>query len=131
MKRSILSLLSVALLLMAGSVMAQTDYGGANQPAEASADTVPAESPAQQGSTGSTAEPSMPSQDPANGSTYDESGTPTQTGSSANDTPVTSGSQAHGSLPRTASDLPLVFAFGVIGAASLLALRASRIRRAH
>lgn len=119
MKRTILSILSVALLLSAGLVMAQVDYGGANQPADTS--------------TGSTVEPgsatspsgsTAPAPEPATGSSYDEAGAAAQP-------QTTTGSQPHDSLPRTASELPLVFAFGVIGAGALLALRAYRIRSAR
>jgi hypothetical protein len=130
MKRTILPLLSVALLLLAGSVMAQTGYGGTDQPANDSAATLPAGSTDQQGSTGSSAVPAAPPQDPATGSTYGESGAAALPGD-ASDKPATTGSQAHGRLPRTASELPLVFALGVMGAGALVALRASRIRDAH
>ena len=102
MKRMILPLLSVASLLLAGSVMAQSDYGGSNQPADTTAATAPAGSAAEQGSmAGSTSDPQS-----------------------------TTGTQTHSSLPRTASDVPVVFAFGVIGAGALLALRAYRVRNA-
>ena len=129
MKQAILPLLGIALLLTAGSVMAQSDYGGSNQPADTTAATAPATgSIAPEGSTGGTVQPAAPSQGSTTGSA--------DTGSTYGDTGSTSaadagGSQRHGSLPRTASDVPLVFALGVFGAGALLALRVFRIRNAH
>jgi len=108
MKRTILLLLSVASLLLAGSVMAQSDYGGSNQPA----DTTTATAPAATAPAGSTADPAS------------------TTGSTGDPQPSMS-PHTHGSLPRTASDVPLVFSLGVIGTGALLALRAYRVRNAR
>jgi hypothetical protein len=127
MKRTILSLLGVALLMLAGNIMAQSDYGGTDQPADTSPSatapsTPPTGSAVQENSMGSSSGSSAQSPDPAGGSTYDASGS--ATGSTAT-------SHTSGSLPRTASDVPLVFGLGVIGAGALLALRAYRIRNAQ
>jgi hypothetical protein len=128
MKRTILPLLGVALLMLAGSlVMAQSDYGGTDQPADTSTTTTAPSTNStgttvQEGSTGSPSGSSMQSPDPADGSTYDASDSAAQNATS---------SHAHGSLPRTASDVPLVFGLGVIGAGAFLALRAYRTRNAQ
>ena len=128
MKQAILPLLSVALLLTAGSVMAQSDYGGSNQPADTTAASASATgSTAPEGSTRGTVEPAAPSQGSATGS----AGTGSTYGDTGSTAAAAGGSHAHGSLPRTASDVPLVFVLGVFGAGALLVLRVYRIRNAH
>ncbi len=122
MKLKILSILAAATLLLAGSAIAQTQDTSATAP--------PADTSVTQGTTGSPSGSTIPSPVPSDGSSYNEAGTATQPSSQTADPATTSGMGTRDSLPRTASDIPLLFALGVIGAGSLLAMRLYRTRDA-
>lgn len=119
MKRTFLSLLGVLLLAVAGSVVAQTDYGTTDQ----SGTTTPYTAP-QSGSPTSTS-----------GATTDTTA-PSQAQDPSTEPPVTEPTSAtdtseYQSLPATASQMPLALVIGLSALGLIAALRAIRLRRAH
>jgi LPXTG-motif cell wall-anchored protein len=116
MKRSLLALVSVLALTMAGSLLAQTD----NQP---------------YGSTGPSATTSEASVQPGapdstSGSTSDPSGVKPQPENPTTD-PATAPASDHQALPKTASNQPLLLLMGLSALGGTMALRARRLRRAR
>jgi len=106
MKRTLLLLLSISVLALAGSVIAQTDYGSTDQPGYETPSTSPMDSAAIDVAPPSPTEGSSPE-------------------------PSYADDPAHESLPATASPLPLALAIGVSALGAAVALRAYRLRSAH
>jgi len=126
MKRTLVSLLGVALLALGGYIMAQSDDGSTDQPGASPPSTTSVGSPAQQ-------DPSEAQPGSADDSLDQSGGGParSQMQGSSTDQANGTGVRSHSSLPATASDLPLVYAIGVTAACAWLVLRAYRIRGAH
>jgi hypothetical protein len=126
MRRVFLAFLCVGLLAVAGSVlMAQTDYGSSDQPA---ADTTATSNPQSDtdrvsGTTGTTAPETNPNpNDPV---------TAPNTTTTTTDTTTSSTVQDRSTLPRTASNTPLVLAIGLFALAGIVLMRVYRIRYAR
>ena len=118
MKRAFLVLFSVVAMMVAGATFAQTEtpqYGSTDQPATTSAQST-SQTEAQATPSGSTSDP---------GTT-----TSRQEGSQADPAPANQNA-AHGSLPRTASNQPLLFLIGTSALGGLVGLRLYQLRRAQ
>jgi uncharacterized surface anchored protein len=132
MRRVFLTFLCVGLLAVAGSVlMAQTDYGSSDQPA---ADTTATSNPQSDtdrvsGTTGTTAPETNPN--PNDPVTAPNTTTPPNTTTTTTDTTTSSTVQDRSTLPRTASNTPLVLAIGLFALAGIVLMRVYRIRYAR
>jgi LPXTG-motif cell wall-anchored protein len=116
MKRTMLALLGVLLLSVAGSAIAQTDYGSNDQ------------SSPNQPATTSTSDSTVSS----TGSTSDDpSGATASTVQGATADPAPSSGTHKGSLPKTASSDPLALALGLTALGSAVGLHLYRRRTAH
>jgi hypothetical protein len=129
MRRVFLAFLCVGLLAVAGSVlMAQTDYGSSDQPAADTSDTTATSNPQSDtdrvsGTTGTTAPETNPNpNDPV---------TAPNTTTTTTDTTTSSTVQDRSTLPRTASNTPLVLAIGLFALAGIVLMRVYRIRYAR
>ena len=114
MKRTMLALLGVLLLSVAGSVIAQSEYGSSDQSAQ----------PATTSTSDSTAS--------SNGSASDDpGGSSASTVQSATADPAPSSNTHKGSLPKTASSDPLALALGLTALGSAVGLHLYRRRTSH
>jgi hypothetical protein len=111
MKRALLVFVSVLVLTVAGSALAQTD----SQPYDST------------GKSATTARDTS-SQPAGDSTTTDPNTAPAQQG--VTDPPAKDSSATHESMPRTASNLPLVLAIGMGSLGGTVALRLYRLRRA-
>src|SRR5215467_9824556 len=114
MRRVFLAFLCVGLLAVAGSVlMAQTDYGSSDQPAADTSNTTATSNPQSDtdrvsGTTGTTAPETNPN--PNDPVTSPNTTAPPNT---TTDTTTSSTVKDRSTLPRTASNTPLVLAIGL------------------
>src|SRR5215471_3775996 len=116
MKRTMLALLGVLLLSVAGSVIAQSEYGSSDQSAP--------NQPAATSTSDSTAS--------SNGSASDDpGGSSASTVQSATADPAPSSNTHKGSLPKTASSDPLALALGLTALGSAMGLHLYRRRTSH
>jgi hypothetical protein len=123
MRRVFLAFLCVGLLAVAGSVlMAQTDYGSSDQPAADSTATSNPQSDTDRvsGTTGTTAPDTNPNPND-----------PVTAPNTTTDTTNSSTVQDRSTLPRTASNTPLVLAIGLFALAGIVLMRVYRIRYAR
>jgi hypothetical protein len=108
--------------------MAQTDYGSSDQPAADTSDTTATSNPQSDtdrvsGTTGTTAPETNPNpNDPV---------TAPNTTTTTTDTTTSSPVQDRSTLPRTASNTPLVLAIGLFALAGIVLMRVYRIRYAR
>jgi LPXTG-motif cell wall-anchored protein len=116
MKRTLLTLLGILLLSVAGSVIAQSEYGSSDQ------------APANQPATTSTPD----SSNPTSGSTSDLSSSPAATDQNSTADPAGSKDMQHRkSLPATASSDPFALALGLSALGSAIGVHLYRRRSAH
>ena len=115
MKRTLLALLGVMLLSVAGSLFAQSEYG--------SSDSTASDQPA--------ATTASDSQDSTAGTVTGSSGSSGSAAQGSMADPSSSSSPQHRSLPKTASSDPLALALGLTALASAVGLHIYQRRKAH
>ena len=126
MKRALLSILGVLALSVAGSALAQSDYGTTGQTGEGASPATTTGSAPQQGTTDVQTAPSS-----ATGSMQGAGSATAPAKGSTAPSAATAGAPGHESLPRTASDVPLVLVIGLSAAGAMGAVHLYRLRRAH
>ena len=149
MRQAILALLCSALLAVAGSSLAQTDPGTADTSTavqqsgdtQSTTSTSPATGGLQSGETqsgtsaatgGSESAGTQSGTLPAEGGSMSDTNRSTSPSEDPSQAPGSnSGATPHDRLPKTASPVPLVLAFGLTALAGSAALRAYRLRQAR